>query len=112
MKRRVHILSGDTKHDLGTGDFLGYVELHIIRKDDSYLFAEKDKNGNYPKAFQKEVDKGLENVFVYELNPKIKLDNGGIVYGCQVWWEFLDHDGWDKWREHYTEEELGGRGLW
>lgn len=25
------------------------------------------------------------------LNPRIKLDNGGTIYGCQCWWASEEH---------------------
>ena len=27
-----------------------------------------------------------------ENNPKIVLDNGEVVYGCQVWWSKIEND--------------------
>lgn len=25
-------------------------------------------------------------------NPRIRLDDGRVVYGCQVWWEFIEQE--------------------
>ena len=84
---RVGVLSGDRSNDLGEGTYLGEVTI--------YAWYDGDKLCSCKDAEQipdlKEIPPGAELLTLRD-NPKIKLDDGRIVYGCQVWWAPLEEE--------------------
>lgn len=56
-----------------------------------------------------------ELLYDMSLNPKIALDSGGVVWGCECWWKPLDEDGLAEFAQgrevimvdapHYEQEE-------
>jgi len=76
--RRVAVWSGDGSEALGNGTYVDQVTVYVIPSPgglSSYKCAEERPD--------------LPNVEKIERNPKIRLDSGGIVYGCQVWWDLI-----------------------
>ena len=79
---RVSVFSGDQERSLGDGIYQGDVTVYIWANPDgsisSMTYAEKPpgKENIYPGSRISKIDK----------NPKILLDSGQVVYGCQVWW--------------------------
>ena len=89
---RALVTSGDGTTDLGLGWLVGRVPV--------YFFAVQDNLGHI-QSFQYAEDKpGLWARLVMWLqgkhfvswpdSPKIVLDTGGVVYGCQVWWTCVE----------------------
>ena len=74
--QRVQVHSGDGKTFIGNGTYVGEVTVYIIRGNDSIFSA---KNAE-------EIPEGTDVAEMLPSNPKIELDSGEIVYGCQVWW--------------------------
>ena len=76
---RVDVFDGSGKTHLGKGTIIGFVDVYIVRHENgiySAYDAETKPNG-FPE----------ESVTKVSSNPKIKLDSGKMVYGCQTWWE-------------------------
>lgn len=82
--RRVQVWNGDKSEYLGEGTLVGTATVWIMETEDGVLLSEKDP--------RHEPDRVPGNCRVRKVpqNPKIVLDTGGVVYGCQVWWQ--DHD--------------------
>ncbi len=75
--QRVQVHSGDGKTLLGNGTYVGNVPVYVIRTEWGLQSA----------TLAEEPPEGMEDVAEYlPSNPKIVLDSGKVVYGCQVWW--------------------------
>lgn len=82
---RVDVFSGNQKEYLGQGAMVGFVPVYIIRNEDGSISS--------PTVAEQVPDGIPEEMFTkIESNPKIKLDSGRIVYGCQVWWNPVKKD--------------------
>lgn len=86
LPMRVKVLSGDRQQYLGEGDHVGSVMTWFWVSPNASL-ASLPECEREPSA---EAKAGME-ADGYELlsvddNPKIVLDSGRVVYGCQVWW--------------------------
>ena len=80
---RVKVRSGDGSEDLGLGWYVGDVTVFFIQHPDGHLTSAHDAEKPPPLE---DLPKGAQLVKTDD-NPKIKLDSGDVVYGCQVWWE-------------------------
>lgn len=89
-KLRVKVFNGDQSEDLGEGTYLGEVTVYFIHMPDGSLRSlhEAEK-----KPSEDLIPEGAELIEAPG-NPKIRLDSGDVVYGCQVWWEPIG--GWDS----------------
>jgi len=87
--KRVRVMAGDGVTPLGFGIYQGSTQVQIARSD-SHTLSHSDNSDFTPEEQTELKSKGfnsLERVFT----PEIKMENGTIVYGCQVWWE-LDEE--------------------
>ncbi len=86
---RVRVISGDGKKELGEGDMVGSVQVYFWRNEDLSLSSCKNAE---EKPSDEMIDKmklrGSELVELQD-NPKIVLDTGEIVYGCQTYWNAI-----------------------
>lgn len=78
---RVRVKSGDGLRDLGEGMYVGDVEVFAVMNDYGTVFSMAD--ATLPPQF---VPEGCKLINLAE-NPRIELDSGETVYGCQVYWE-------------------------
>lgn len=85
--KRVRVWNGDQSEFLGEGNYVGNVPVFFIRMPDGSLRSNTDAETEPDHG---DVPPGGEVVRVPN-NPKIVLDNGQTVYGCQVWWEPIEH---------------------
>lgn len=86
---RVRVWSGDTKTLLGDGNLVGRVSVFFFRMPGGSLRSIKNCEEKPAPDFIKDMENiGAE--LVEQRNPKIVLDNGNTVYGCQTWWKQLD----------------------
>jgi hypothetical protein len=93
--KRVVVSDGSAKTYLGEGTILGAATVYIMRMPDGSLCSLKDAGTRPSDELLSSLDATLE---VVENNPKIRLDSGRIVYGCQVWWaELRDEGPWIVW---------------
>ena len=86
---------------LGEGEFLGCVLITEVYSEEEYKQRKKEyisrvlKQMGMPEegAFFEET---FERIWQREMSlqpyneqttPKIRLDSGEIVYGCQIWWK-------------------------
>lgn len=81
--RRVKVWNGDQSEYLGEGDYVGNVKVYFVRMEDGSIQSnrnaeEKPDPANLPEG---------ADIIKAGKNPKIVLDNGETVYGCQVWWQ-------------------------
>lgn len=90
------------KEYLGEGEFLGCVPMTEVSSEDEYKANLKDFQkrilnalGALPKdlidTFERKFEEmwGMSEPYGKMTTPKIWLDNGKIVYGCQIWWEAI-----------------------
>jgi hypothetical protein len=87
---RVKVWDGSGKVDLGQGNYVGNVTVYFFRERDGALKSEALAE-NKPGVDQ--VAAALQRGAIPWQsfgNPKIILDSGQIVYGCQVWWQVVD----------------------
>lgn len=73
---RVKVMSGDGKVDYGLGTLVDFVTVYIGRRE-----------GTDGIVSRRMAEEKFEGAIEAGGNPKIQLDNGQVVYGCQVWWE-------------------------
>lgn len=81
---RVKVLNGDGTQELGFGEYVGDVGVYVTNMPgviQSMTMAEE--------PIPPELLQGRQQHFIPN-NPKIVLDSGEVVYGCQVWWEPVD----------------------
>lgn len=80
---KVEVFEGEGGEFLGFGTIVGQVTVYAIAKPDGSIVS-------LPNAEERpsdEVIAGHEGELITdEDNPKIILDNGRVVYGCQVFW--------------------------
>lgn len=94
MRVRVHDGTGEKL--LGEGVYEGDVKAYFIVMPDGSLQSLQNAEIEPPAN---EVPEGAE-VVTTDDNPKIRLDSGEVVYGCQVWWEPIE-------KEHQHHESCG-----
>lgn len=81
---RVAVKDGAGTKDLGKGTYVGNVEVYFMVGPQGVILSQK--NAEVPPD---EVPPDTK-VIKRGGNPKIVLDSGEVVYGCQVWWEPID----------------------
>jgi len=79
---RVKVWNGDQTEYLGEGDYIGNVSVYFIEMPDGSLQT-NDNPENEPESWQ--IPEG-GTIRHSSDNPKIVLDSGRVVYGCQCWW--------------------------
>lgn len=88
--QRVYVIMDGTDKEvrwLGFGKYLGDFPLPHW-DDDDYIDLLKE---DYPQMTPEERKATLRRL---SLNPKIELEQGGTVWGCEVWWG--DARDWDQ----------------
>ena len=66
---------------VGTGTYQGEVNLHAMVAPETGMLVVSEE------PFAEEATKGMAVLADIIGNPKIKLEDGRVVYGCQVWWQ-------------------------
>ena len=79
--KRVRVWNGDRSEYLGEGNYVGNTSVYIIQMEDGSLQSNSNAETEPQDVPEGGVVRKINN------NPKIVLDNGQTVYGCQVWWE-------------------------
>ena len=97
IRVRVHDGSGDVL--LGEGTYEGNVKVYFMVMPDGSLQSLENAELEPPAE---QIPAGAEVVCTDD-NPKIRLDSGQVVYGCQVWWEAIE--------EHKHGEGCGCHGT-
>lgn len=87
---RVNVWSGNGKDSLGQGTYVGDVPLYYFWMSDGSIRSLKDAEEKPPDELILEMIAIGGTLTVSPENPKIELDSGEIVYGCQVWWSPID----------------------
>ncbi len=82
---RVKVMSGDGKTELGEGNMVGCVPVYFFRFPDGSLGSKKNAEKK-PSIFTKIWYRIIGLQIVATDNPKIILDSGDVVYGCQTYW--------------------------
>ncbi len=83
---RVRVWNGNKSELLGEGKYVGEATIYIIQMPDGSIQSLKNAE---VEPDDSEVPEGGV-VHKVENNPKMLLDNGSYVYGCQVWWETIE----------------------
>ena len=80
---RVEVWNGNSSKYLGEGTLVGFVSVFYIMNTDGSI-------SSLPGAELK--PEGIPDNLIDETtdNPKIVLDSGKVVYGCQVWWHAVE----------------------
>lgn len=81
---RVEVFDGSGKEFLGLGTMMGFVDVYIVRHENG-IYSAHDAETK-PEGFPEEAITKIPS------NPKIKLDDGRIVYGCQTYWKKIEGD--------------------
>lgn len=80
---KVQVFDGSGDDFLGFGDLVGNVTVYVIAKPDGSIVS-------LPNAEERPSDEVIAEhegeLIAIEDNPKIVLDDGRVVYGCQVFW--------------------------
>ena len=79
--KRVRVWNGDQSEFLGEGNYVGNVAIYAIEMPDGSIQSNTNAEVEPEDVPEGGVVRKMNN------NPKIVLDNGQTVYGCQVWWE-------------------------
>lgn len=81
---RVIVRDGQNEGEPRKGTYVGEVTVYaILDEETGNLLSMKDAETR-PEAADEQIVRELGD------NPKIVLDDGETVYGCQVWWEYED----------------------
>lgn len=78
---------------LGEGMHAGTATVYLFRTDGDHLFFVGNPSKMPADYLIEEVRRMGGELEIVEDNPRILLDSGDIVYGCQVWWEFVEPSG-------------------
>jgi len=83
IPERVRVWNGDQTQYLGEGKYVGEADVYFIRRPDGSILS------NHNAEIEPDPSEVPDDCVVVSStgNPKIVLDNGDTVYGCQVWWE-------------------------
>ena len=83
---KVKVWNGDRSEYLGEGTYVGETTVYFVRTDD----------GIHSASNAEARPQGVPEDQIIEAsgNPKIVLDSGRTVYGCQVWWEPAEGQLW------------------
>ena len=84
---RVTVWSGDRSKCLGEGELVGHVKVWCFRLPDGTLASGTMCEEMPPRELIREMEEKGARLGQLLSNPKIMLDTGEVVYGCQVWWE-------------------------
>lgn len=97
-KERVIVFSGDGKSVIGIGTMVGYEKL-------VYVFAENDGMSLVNASLEKPSDVIVEEMekrgyTLVELkdNPRIVMDSGSTLFGCQCWWYKITPEQEEQWQ--------------
>ncbi len=91
---RVRVRSGDESEDLGEGTYVGEATVFYYQKETAGEIALYSVPGDAEQEPDPaDIPEGCE-LIISEGNPKIVLDTGETVYGCQCWWEPVDEADW------------------
>lgn len=85
-KIRVAVTDGDGKTPLGLGWYVGDVTVYFVVDPKGNLLSQQEAEEPPSPEFMKKFPEGTVCDRMDD-NPKIVLDTGKVVYGCQVWWE-------------------------
>ena len=84
----------DQDHYLGEGELIGWAPMTEVYPEEEYKknyfdFLRRFTGADVPDEFLEEKWQQSIKLQPYseQKTPKIILDNGEIVYGCQIWWE-------------------------
>lgn len=80
---KVEVFDGAGKNFLGFGNLVGNVTVYIIGKPDGSIVSLQNAE---ERPSDKVIAEHGGELIISEDNPKIVLDDGRVVYGCQVWW--------------------------
>ena len=89
---RVKVRSGDGKTSLGEGNYVGDVTVYFFFAPDHSLLSIKDCETYPDSGLLEEMESVGTELCSTPDNPKIILDSGETVYGCQVWWERISDE--------------------
>ena len=81
---RVKVVSGDGNKLIGYGNYDEDVTVYFVVMPNGDLLSRENAE---EKPSDKEVAESGGELYTEKDNPKIVLDNGKVVYGCQVWWK-------------------------
>ena len=84
MDTRVKVWGEGADGPLSYGKLVGYVTVYFVETEDGLRSLE---NAEEKPTNEQIAEMGGSQLCSIEDNPKIRLDSGEIVYGCQVWWE-------------------------
>lgn len=87
---RVQVWSGDQSEFLGHGEVVGLVTVYFIAGGDGAIYSSENPEERPTEDVLRELE---GEVIESPENPKIRLDDGSHVYGCQVWWSPVDTPG-------------------
>lgn len=80
---RVQVWNGDQTEFLGEGELVGKATVFFIAGEDGALYSLENPEDRPTEKILAELKGELVES---KDNPKIRLDDGSHVYGCQVWW--------------------------
>jgi len=80
---RVRVHDGSGQKLLGEGTYVGDVAVYFMAMPDGSL---RSLSNAEEEPSPELIPEGAELIKTAD-NPKIVLDDGRTVYGCQVWWE-------------------------
>ena len=86
MRVRVHDGSGENL--LGEGTYEGNVKVYFFQMPDGNLQSLQNAE---EEPSPEMIPEGAELICTDD-NPKIRLDSGEVVYGCQVWWSPIEEE--------------------
>lgn len=92
---------------IGEGKLVGHVQMTEVMTKKEYKEAKRkfvsnvlkqmgmpDKGLIFEGYFKKHWKREQEiQPFEKQTTPKIILDSGEVVYGCQVWWKAIEEEG-------------------
>jgi hypothetical protein len=83
---RVRVHDGSGEKLLGEGTYVGDVQAYALAMPDGSLQSLPDAEQPPDPKLMPEGAKMLS----LGKNPKIVMDDGRVVYGCQVWWQPIE----------------------
>lgn len=86
---KVRVYAGDGKTLLGIGTYTGDVTVWFWRMPGGNLLSNEDAGVKPDEVQTQAIEKEGGRIMSSEDNPRIVLEDGRVVYGCQVWWSPL-----------------------
>ncbi len=86
---KVKVLNGDGSAELGVGEYTRNVGVFVFVFPEGLRTVGDATVIPTLEVIEYHLKAGADLTYILD-NPEIVMEDGSVVYGCQVWWEPLE----------------------